>query len=176
MGRRSLPWRKDLTILARLPAVERRHLAGEANVTIAAALGVDEKTIRNDLDRLRTLWLERIGDTQDRLRAQIVAELDDARRRALGAAAFDEAAERAVLYGRDADGQRVSVQRDHKGSAQFRGNKAAAIGQARQASMDKAKVLGLIVDKVAPTKGDGSDLTLADLLALARESDDGRDG
>ena len=58
--------------------------------------------------------------------------------------------ERAVLFGEavpDANGQALSVYRDEKGSAVFRGQKAQALGVARQAIMDAAKLLGLVIDK-----------------------------
>lgn len=146
-GRKSLPWRRDEAILARMRTVERLHIAGQPNTHIATTLEVDEATIRNDLKRLQELWIEHIQQDQETLRSQVVANLEDVRRRALSAAEFDEAAERAVLYGQDADGEYVTVERDQKGSAQFRGNKAAAINVARQATMDQAKILGLVVDK-----------------------------
>lgn len=146
-GRKSLPWRRDPSILARMQQVERRHLLGEPNTAIAEALQVDEITIRRDLERLNELWREHIQQDQETLRSQVVANLEDVRRRALNAAVFDEQAERAVLYGEDADGNSTPVHRDEKGSAQFRGNKAAALNVARQATMDQAKVLGIVVDK-----------------------------
>jgi hypothetical protein len=166
-GRRSVHWRRDPLILARLTEVERRHLRGDTNTAIADALRVTEATIRNDLARLKELWLERTGDDVANLKAQAVAELEDVRRRALHAAEFDEQMERAVLLGEKIDDH--SVYRDDKGSAQFRGNKAAALAQARQAAMDKAKVLGIVVDKVIPTDGDGKTLDLAALVLRARE-------
>lgn len=154
--------------MRRLPDVERRHLARQSNYTIATALGVDEGTVRQDLKHLRELWLERIKDDQEHLRARVVASLADVASRALAAAEFDEEAERAVLYGEDANGREVYVRRDEKGSAQFRGNKAAALGQARQAIMDQAKVLGLVVDKTALTDTAGNTMTMAALIAVAR--------
>lgn len=169
-GRKSVPWRRDLVILARLPEVERRHLAGQPNTVIAEALGVDEGTIRNDLKRLQELWLERIGATQETLRAEKVAELVDVKRRALRAAEWDEFCERAVLFDdRDlaaVDLKRLGldpslrVNRDDKGSAQFRGQKAQALNVARQAVMDQAKVLGLIVEKQEVTGKDGAPLPI----------------
>lgn len=142
MALRQTPWRRDPAILARLPEVERRHLAGQPNTTIAAALNVSEGTIRNDLKHLSELWQEQIKGESAVLRGRIAAELRDVRRRAVKAAEFDEEAERAVLYG---EGR--AVERDAKGSAQFRGQKAQAINVARQASMDEAKLLGLVVEK-----------------------------
>ncbi len=182
--RKSVPWRQDPVILARLPLVERRHLKGEPNTGIAVALGVDEGTIRNDIKRLRELWLDRTGAQIEDLRARKIAELQDIYHRAIDAAEFDEMCERAVLfddplvpnYELPASQRTIRVHRDEKGAAQFRGNKAAALAQARQAVMDQAKVLGLIVDKVAPTNGNGADLDLATLLRLAREQRQGTDG
>jgi len=162
-GRKSVHWRRDPVILARLREVERRHLAGDTNVSIAATLGVDEATIRNDLGRLRELWLEQTAAEQSDMRARVIAELEDVRTRAIQAAEWDEEAERAVLFG---DGR---VYRDDKGSAQFRGNKAAALGQARQASMDKAKILGIVVDKASIAGPDGAPLTFT--IAIDRKDD-----
>lgn len=161
-------WRRDPVILARLQTVERRHLKGEPNTTIAAVLDIDEATVRNDLKRLQELWLERTAAAQDDNRARVLAELEDVRVRALEAAEWDQVCERAVLFGdpiNDDDGNPTTVYRDNKGSAQFRGNKAASLAQARQATMDKAKVLGLVVDKVAPTNSQGDDIPLDELMA-----------
>lgn len=162
-GRKSVAWRRDPAILARLREVERRHLAGQTNVAVAESLGVDETTIRRDLDRLRELWLEQTRSEQADLRARVLAELEDVRTRAIAAAEFDEQCERAVLFG-DA-----RVIRDDKGSATFRGNKAAALGQARQASMDKAKILGIVVDKASIAGPDGAPLTFT--IAIDRKDD-----
>ena len=166
------PWRQDVGVLARLEEVERRHLKGEHNTAIAAALGVTETTIRNDLKRLRELWLERTGGSVEEMRARAIAELLEIKDRALSAAAFDEMAERAVLFGEPGPNGEL-VKRDHKGSAQFRGNKAAAIAQARQAIMDAAKLMGIVVDKVAPTDPNGGALDLASLVLAARKERDG---
>lgn len=161
------PWRNDPVILARLPEVERRHLRGDTNMAIADVLGVDEITIRRDLNRIRELWRERTGDSIENLKAQTAAELEDVRRRALHAADFDERMERAVLLGEMVDDQ--SVYRDDKGAAMFRGNKVGALNAAQQATMNKAKILGIVVDKVAPTDADGKTLDLASLVLKARE-------
>lgn len=123
------------------------HLAGKSGRAIAAVLGLDEGSIRGDLKRLQELWQERIKEEAVVLRSQVAAELADLKVRALDAAAFDEAAERAVLYGTDAAGKDVVIRRDDKGSAQFRGQKASALNVARQAVMDRAKVLGVVIDK-----------------------------
>lgn len=155
-GRRSLPWKRDPVILARLVEVERRYLARETNVAIAEALGVDETTIRRDIERLRELWLERVRDTQEDLRARAVAELDDVKRRALDAVEWDQMCEQAVLFDDvplpnvttlDRRPVHRKVHRDEKGSASFRGNKAGALQAARQAIVDKAKLLGISIDK-----------------------------
>jgi hypothetical protein len=166
-GRKSVPWRRDPAILARLPRVERLHLAGRPNTSIAAELGLDEKTVRNDLARLAEIWLERTATEQADARARVLAELEDVRVRALEAAEWDQMCERAVLFGgsiEDEDGPN-SVYRDKKGSAQFRGNKASALNVARSATMDKAKLLGLVVDKAALTDGAGDDIPLDALMA-----------
>lgn len=168
-GGKPVAWRKDPAILERLALVERRYFERKTNTAIAREAGVNEITVRRDVQRLQELWLERHGMEQDQRRAEILARLEHVESLALAAAAFDEAAERAVLYGQDAAGKDVVIKRDDKGSAQFRGNKSAAIGVARQAIMDQAKVLGLVVDKQAITDGDGNTLTLAALIAVARK-------
>ena len=162
-GRKSVLWRRDPVILARLRDVERRHLAGQTNVAIGDALGVDEATVRNDLKRLAELWLEQTKAEQAEQRARVLAELEDVRTRAIAAAEFDERCERAVLFGDE------QVYRDDKGSATFRGNKAAALGQARQATMDKAKILGIVVDKASLAGPDGAPLTFT--IAIDRKDD-----
>lgn len=171
-GRKRVPWRRDPVILARLPKVERLHLAGRPNVTVAAEIGVSEATVRDDLKRLAELWLERTAAAQEENRARALAELEDVRVRALEAAEWDQMCERAVLFddlpepdATTLEGQpaRRSVYRDAKGSAQFRGNKAAALAQARQATMDKAKILGIDVNKVALTDSQGEDISLEEL-------------
>ncbi len=140
-----LPWRKDPVILDRLVAVEAAHLAGRSNRAIGRELGVDDRTIRRDLDRIRELWRERIGESIEDLKAKAVAELEDIKRRALAAADFDENTERAVIFGDGPDGGKVV--RPEKGSVSFHGNKAAALNVARQAVMDQCKILGILVDR-----------------------------
>lgn len=171
-GRKKVSWRRDPVILARLPRVERLHFAGRSNIAIAAELDVAEATIRNDLKRLQELWLERTAGTQAEIRARVISELADIKGRAIAAAEFDEQAERAVLYGDSIDDDDPNspvggrkVYRDDKGSATFRGQKAQALNVARQATMDIAKVSGVVVDKVAPTDSDGNTLPLEELMA-----------
>lgn len=142
-GRKGVHWRRDPVILARLEEVERRRLRGQANVHIAAALGVDEGTIRNDLKRLQELWQERTGATIIDLRARAVAELDEVKRRAIEAAEFDRDMELAVLFG---VGDRPVI-RDEHGSARFFGQKAQALNVYRQAVMDQARILGLVTER-----------------------------
>ena len=169
-GKRAVHWRRDPIILARLQEVERRHLAGQTNIAVAESLGVDETTIRRDLGRLNELWLERTTGEQETLRARAVRELDEIKRRALDAADFDAACERAVLFDEidpDVLGDAFRVSRDDKGSAQFRGNKAAALNVARQAIMDTAKVLGIVVDK-QETKHDTTDAFIQALREFGR--------
>jgi DNA-binding CsgD family transcriptional regulator len=148
-GRKSVSWRRDPLIQQRMRQVERLHLSGHPNTEIAIQLHVTEATIRNDLKRLQENWAEHLAQDQAALRAEVVAKIEDARLRALAAAEFDEQNERAVLYGVEVeiDGERHRVYRDAKESAQYRGQKAQALNVARQAAMDEAKVLGLVVDK-----------------------------
>ncbi len=175
--RKGVPWRRDLIVLRRLPEVEQRHLAGEYNTQIAEALGVDEATIRRDVERLRELWKERAGDTAETLRLKAMAELDDIKRRALKAAEWDQQCERAVLFddleddeAKTEDGKpaKKSVYRDNKGSASFRGQKAQALNVARQAVMDKVRLLGLAREK--EESGPDSEDPLRDLARAIDES------
>jgi HTH domain len=142
-------WRRDPEILERLQVLERLRWQRLSGRQLAAALGVAETTIRRDLARLDELWLERTAADQQSHRAEIIAALDDNACRALEAYEWDKQAEAAVLYGDEVtiDGKLRVVYRDKKGAAQFRGSKAQALAERRQAVMAKAKVLGLITDK-----------------------------
>ncbi|MEE9278468.1 MAG: DeoR family transcriptional regulator [Dehalococcoidia bacterium] len=55
-------WRTDPAILDRLARVERLHLRGYTARRIAAYLQCSDRTVRRDLDRLHTRWLERHHD------------------------------------------------------------------------------------------------------------------
>jgi hypothetical protein len=181
--RRQIPWRRDSVIMARLPQVERLHLAGRLNTQIAEALHVDEATIRLDLKRLQELWLERIGQAQEAMRAEKVAELADIKSRALHQAEWDEFCERAVLfddptmpdhemarYGLDTE---LRVSRDEKGSATFRGQKAQSLSVARQAVMDQAKVLGLVIDKQELSGANGGAVPIRIVEVIPPDGGDG---
>ena len=163
------PWRADPAILARLPEVEKRVLEGAHNTDIAREFGVSEGTIRSDRKRLQELWLEQVGGDVKARRAARIAQLEALYERSIRVADFDQRMERAVLLGEPVDG--LEVYRDHKGSASFRGNKAAALAVARQALMDAAKIEGLVVDKMSPTDDQGKTLDLASLMALAKQGD-----
>lgn len=149
---KSVNWRRDPEVRARLEQVERLQWQRLPNTTIARQLNVDETTIRRDKERLQALWMERTAASQEEHRAAVVASLEDNERLALEAYAWDKQAEEAVLYGMEVtiDGKPRVVYRDAKMSAQFRGNKAQALAERRQAAMAKAKVLGIVVDKVEP--------------------------
>lgn len=67
MAQGQTPWHKDPSVLARMGRIEDYHLMGWTNVAIAARLTEDgipcsEPTVRRDLERLRTVWHERLGD------------------------------------------------------------------------------------------------------------------
>lgn len=158
-GRKSIPWHRDPVILERMAKVQRLTLHGKSNREIGRRLGVEEGTIRLDIARLKEQWTKQIDQDAVKLRAGIIAELEDNRTLSLEAAGTDELYTRAVLFGEavpytdvDEDGNEtekwLTVQYDDKGSAKFTGQKAQHLANARQASMDKAKVLGVIVDKV----------------------------
>ncbi len=158
--------------------MERRHLAGQYNTQIAAALGVDEQTVREDLKRLREIWKERAQDEQQQ-RYRAAAELDDIKRRAIEAAEWDQMCERAVLFDEitgapitdvphETTPAKRSVYRDRKGSAQFRGNKAAALRVALEAVAERIKLLELGSKK--PEGEDGGDDPLDRLTAAIKDS------
>lgn len=173
MAGKSVSWRRDPLILDRMRTVEREHLAGKSNVAIAEQLRVDEATVRNDLKRLNELWLEHTKLDQETLRAEAMAKLEDVRLRAISAYDFDRRMEEAVMTGgtfMTAAGDAVKIHRDEKDSAQFRGNKSAALNVARSATMDQAKIAGVVVDKVSPTDAKGNTLDLTTLLQRAREN------
>jgi len=162
------PWRDDPEVMARLVETERLHVRGLSNYAIARELGVSEGTIRNDLGRIQTLWAERVGDDIIALRARVVAELDAVRLRALQAAEFDNDAERAILLDTplvDADGTPRKIVSRGRNGVHFNGSKASALAVARQATLDKAKILGLLVDKIAPTTPDGQESYVDALMA-----------
>lgn len=168
-GRKKTPWRSDPEITARLPDVERLHLNGKSNRAIAAQLGVTEMTIRRDLERIRALWLERAGDKIEHLKAQAAARLEGIYRKGLEQAEFDQAVEKAVIFDtefEDEDGSSYEVQRPEKGGVTFKGQKAQALNVARQALMDQAKILGLVVDKVAPTDAEGNSIPITVIEAV----------
>jgi NADH/NAD ratio-sensing transcriptional regulator Rex len=147
-------WKRDERILARLAEVERLHLRGKSNRAIAEKLHVNEKTIRNDLERINELWQERTTLDIDGLRARRFAELELVKREALQSFDFDMAMIEAVMLGKPIEGEdgvTRHVQRDDDGRAQYKADKVAALAQYRQAVMDQAKLYGLIVEKVDMT-------------------------
>jgi uncharacterized protein YjcR len=160
---KKLPWRQDPEILARLPEVERRYLRGMFNTKIAEELGVSERTVREDINRLNQLWQERAGDQVDAMRAARFRELEAVKRLALESFDFDMEALRAVLYGEQ------HVVRDDDGRAQYKADKVAALAQYRQAVMDQAKLYGLVIDKKDVTSG-GQPVTFT--IQIDRAGDD----
>lgn len=158
-GKRSVAWRQDPEILARVADVDRRRLQGETIAGIATALGIDEWTVKLDRRRATLMFRERIGGDVAEQRNDAVRLLEGIAQRAIAAYEHDLACERAVLFGDEVDGR--SVRYDDKGSARFSGRKDGALNVARQALMDIAKLQGLVVEKVAPTDADGNTLTMA---------------
>lgn len=75
--RGSLPWQQDPAILQRLALVEEYHLLGHTNYQVADILTergttCSEPTVRRDLERIRSLWRERIGDSVQKHRDRAV--------------------------------------------------------------------------------------------------------
>lgn len=188
---RHVNWSEDPLILERLTKVEAMHLRGAYNTVIAEELGVDEKTIRTDLKRLRELWVKRAGDAVEDMRAQRYQELEAVKRLALRAFDFDMEALAAVLYDESSDGEplagktigehseadrdsvpkrRRRVFRDSDGRAQYKADKVAALQAYRQATVDQAKLYGLVVDKKDVTSG-GQPMTFT--IEIDRAADDG---
>lgn len=112
-------------VLARMDEVQRRHFAGESTSQIAAALAVAEGTVRADLRRLALRWEAQIDADAVALRAALVAQLDDLKRRAIAVVGSDEGAERVPS----------------------RGQKTQALNVARQCVMDQARLLGLLAER-----------------------------
>ena len=69
----SPPWRSDPIILDRLTKVETLHLQGAHDTEIAAALGIDRRTVYRDLARLKVFWQERAGDKVQEQKERSVA-------------------------------------------------------------------------------------------------------
>lgn len=157
-GRKSVPWRRDPEVLARLAEVDRRHLRNESANAIALAIGVSATTVRTDLRRLEELYRERAGDTVAMQREEAIRRLEAIERLAIDAYVSDRELEEAVVFGATPGGRRP------REGTRFVGRKDGALAVARQARMDIAKLQGIVVDKVAPTTGDGDDLPLAELM------------
>ncbi len=167
VGKRAVHWRKDADILRRLEEVERLHSAGLSNRAIARRLGIDEWTVRRDLERLQELWEERVGQRVVELRAQCVAQLDSIYRQAMQNAERDRQYERWVLFGIVPDGMGPASLAPADGRATFRGDKANSLNVARQAVMDMAKLLGLA--RAPQPDQDRQRMTLAQLMQAARD-------
>jgi predicted RNA-binding Zn-ribbon protein involved in translation (DUF1610 family) len=202
-GRQSRPWHQDPIILERMKLVWDLVCQGYSNYQIADILKVDTSTVRKDVSRLETVWQKDLSIDADRLRSRKVVELDEIRRRALQVAEDDRKHLLAVLYDepfttRDCPGNvshgldpttglpatpcpkphaiELRAYRDAKGSATYRSTGAAALNVARQALFDQAKIMGLVIDKVAPVNPDGSSLgdTIANLFGqIAQTREDG---
>jgi hypothetical protein len=144
-GRKLIPWRRDAVILTRLAEVERRHLDGENNTQIARALGVSEATIRNDLARLSELWVARIQDRQEELRAAAYRQLEEIYQRAMAAFRAGWEAESIALFGVDLEGQPAEIIRDRRGRVHgLAHDKAQLLDVARRATIDAARLMGLL--------------------------------
>lgn len=176
-GKRSVHWRKDRIILARIADVEPLHLRGLPETAIAKRLGIPASTVHKDIVRCRELWAERIKDRSEELRSEIVAGLEDVKRKALDDADFDRRMERAVILDEEvecADGEKRRPYRPEKGSVQFRGNKSGSMGVAKSCLEAQAKILGLVIDKQEITGAGGGPLQVTIsapvLAALEREN------
>jgi DNA-binding CsgD family transcriptional regulator len=196
-GRRRAAWSRNPAILKRLSRVERLRGERLSNVAIASRLGVNEGTVRDDLERLRQVWENQLGDEMLRLRAEAVADMDNVVRTTMAAIRADQHYTQAVLFGvttvvtcaggmqhQHSEGVdpntsygevwsciaphkvRRRVYRDERGSATYRSNIGQLLQVVRQTNFDKAKIMGLVVNKQAATTGDGVDLktTMAALL------------
>jgi hypothetical protein len=175
MRHKQTPWQRDRGILDRMQRVdELRYLHGWSVPRIAVELGVSHTTIERDLLHCDELYRERQGETVEAQRNAVIRRLEFVAAKGLEAYEWDKSCERAVLFGGDIDDaemdERLRVIRDQKGSAQFRGNKAAALSVTEKAAMDIAKLQGLVVEKAALTDGDGN--SLAELILKARSDAD----
>ena len=71
--RKSIPWREDPDILARLEVVANLMVNGAKNPQIATALGVDLRTAGRDVARVRELWRKASEHTIEDKRAASLA-------------------------------------------------------------------------------------------------------
>lgn len=149
-ARKSVPWREDPEIRARLLKVEPLALEGQTNLAIADALGVTEVTIRRDRKRLQELWLEQAGGEIKRRRLVRIAQLEEVHRKSMALAERHEAIMLAVLTGGDVDGKPLATSLDGMSVRlpDFKGQTAQLIKEARQALVDAAKIEGLVLEKV----------------------------
>ena len=137
-GRKLRPWHKDGRIIDRMQRVEEMHITGKSNRAIARELGVDERTVRTDLQRLQQVWEERLGQRVVELRARCVAMLDGIYRQAMQNAERDRQYEAYVLFGIVPDDTDAATLAPRDGRQSFKGDKAQSLDTARQAIMDQA--------------------------------------
>ena len=81
-GRRSVPWRQDLAILARLDVVAAMMLRGARSHQIAEAMEYSASTAKRDVNRVKKLWLEETRAGVNESRARSVAQLREVQQRA----------------------------------------------------------------------------------------------
>lgn len=74
-GKKSIRWDRDPEILARLPAVAAMMLRGARVWQIAEAMLYSDRTAKEDMKRVRTLWREEAGDGVSEQRDRSVAHL-----------------------------------------------------------------------------------------------------
>lgn len=164
-----VPWREDHEILARIRQVEALRFNGLTYGEIAKELGISIATVWLDFKRSDELAREYTARDVEAIRADFVKDLLKLRDRALEYAGVDLDLEHAVLFDTDAKGAPRPVIRPEKGGVSFRGSKSQALAVARAATMDAAKLLGIVVDKATLTDAKGNDVDLAAILGEARD-------
>ena len=81
-GRRSVPWRRDLEILARLELVSAMLLRGATVRQIAETLDCSISTAKRDKKRVEKLWLESAQEAVADNRARSIAQFREVQTRA----------------------------------------------------------------------------------------------
>jgi hypothetical protein len=94
----NVPWQRDQRILRRLELVEAERLKGYSCLRVSQNLHMPYATCWEDFRRLDQLWLARVSQNQNALRADAVRRLDGHIRTAIALLERDEAYTQAVLF------------------------------------------------------------------------------
>jgi hypothetical protein len=112
-GQAKSHWHRNRHILKRMAAVEKLRDDRLSNVAIARKLGLPVTTVWEDIERLRTVWENQLGEEMPRQRGEKVHELEDVARLARAALHEDQVNMNAVVYGTPAIVTCVGVGIEH---------------------------------------------------------------